>query len=305
MQPIMKFAGGKRASADAICDALLEDTSPLSTGRYFEPFVGSGAVFLRLRERGFTGLAILGDTNLRLIQTWLAIRFDADQVIAALDKLPWDADWREHYTRIRDEFNAIPKLVLEPKEMIERLQREIHPQVAAMFLWLNRHDFNGLYRENLKGDFNVPIGSYAKPPARPTDAALRELSAALQNTRIFYGDFRTLETFVRPGDLVYTDPPYVPLSKTSSFTAYSGKFGTLEQVELAELAIRLGKRGARVVLSNHDTPAVREELYSVEKGFVHLASLAVKRGINSKATKRGAVAELLAVVPASATPVAS
>lgn len=274
-KPLLKWAGGKSKLARDICDAFREPCG----GTYFEPFVGSAAVFLDRRARNRVGRAVLSDVNAKLVETHRAVRDDVDGVIRALERIGTD-HWRERYYEVREAYNTGPW---------------DGPEHAARFIWLNRAGFNGLYRENRHGAFNVPIGSYARL-ALPEPAQFWEVSRLLQGVELLSGGFAAVLDRVKPGDQVYCDPPYVPLSATANFTAYSkDPFGPTEQLALAREAERIAALGATVVLSNHDTPYVREELYREKAGF-HIAHLEVSRAISRDGATRGRVGEVLATI---------
>lgn len=277
MKPILKWAGGKARLAAEICEAFAQPCY----GTYFEPFTGSGAVFLHRRARGMLkGKAILSDVNAKLMETHRAIRDDVDGVIRALERLPVE-DWEDRYYEVREAYNEGPWVGTDH---------------AARFLWLNRACFNGLYRENRRGGFNVPKGSYARLHL-PEPWLFNEISRLLQNTEIVVADFEELLDRAGPGDHVYCDPPYVPLSVTACFTGYSKEpFGPTEQRALATCASRAGARGARVVLSNHDVPWVRDELYPLHGGFEHVSTPQVSRAISRKGSDRKSVAEVIAAI---------
>jgi DNA adenine methylase len=259
-RPFLKWAGGKTQ--------MLEQYGPLFPARfnrYHEPFVGGGAVFFHLRPRS----AVLSDDNAELLDCWRAIRDDVDAVIRALSGHVYE---RDHYYAVR----AIDPATLPPAER------------AARTIYLNRTCFNGLYRVNSKGGFNVPFGRYVNP--RIVDAPnLRACAKALWRVRLTCGPFRQVLDRARRGDFVYLDPPYNPLSKTSYFTGYApGGFGIDDQKELAAVFAELDARGALVMLSNSDTPLVRE-LY----GGFRLVEVRGARAISSKTTKRGPIGELV------------
>ncbi|MFT4625023.1 MAG: DNA adenine methylase [Myxococcota bacterium] len=276
MRPILKWAGGKAKLATQISDAFNEPC----TGTFFEPFLGSGAVFLSLFAAGRVTDAVLADANPKLIEVHQAVRDDPDGLLEELAALPGD-DWRERYYDIRELYNVGPC---------------VGPRHAARFIWLNRAGFNGLYRENKSGRFNVPVGRYTRLSI-PSEARIREVSAALAGVELVSGDFETIVDRARAGDQVYCDPPYVPLSTTASFTGYcSLPFGLAEQKRLANIAQKAALRGARVVLSNHDLPVVRNELYPTARGFEHVSKPRVVRAISRSARSRGAVTEVIAAI---------
>lgn len=276
MRPIMKWAGGKSRLADQIADAF---GGPCQ-GVYYEPFLGSAAVYLHLKTAGLVDRAVLGDANDKLVEVHRAVRDDVDAVLARLDELPKD-DWRERYYDVRDAYNNGP-----PKGALH----------AARFVWLNRAGFNGLYRENRSGKFNVPVGRYSA--LRLPDAShFRAVSEALRGVELVSCSFEDLIAEAGEADHVYCDPPYVPLSETACFTGYcKSPFGIEEQKLLAQVARKAAFKGARVVLSNHDLPVVRNELYPSASGFQHVARPRVARAISRAARSRERVAEVIAAI---------
>jgi DNA adenine methylase len=260
-RPFVKWAGGKRQ----ILRELLKHV-PSKHGRYFEPFVGGGALFFATRPKR----AILADVNERLVRAYTGVRDDVEAVIALLKKWPHDPVFFEK-TRSRpvDEGTDV--------------------EVAAWFVYLNKTGFNGLYRVNKKNRFNVPFGRYENPKICDP-RTLRACSEALANTDLKVGDFEDVARAAKRGDFVYFDPPYAPLSPTSSFTSYtSNGFGIDEQTRLRDLARHLKRSGVHVLLSNSSAPAVRK-LYS--RGF-EVFEVSATRMVNSKAGGRGAITELV------------
>lgn len=238
---------------------------PQTFRRYHEPFLGGGAVFFALEPlRG-----ILSDINSDLIYTYRSLRDDVDGVIAALRKhRPTEA----HFYRVR----------AQNSDSLSEIQ------CAARTIFLNRTCFNGLYRVNRKGQFNVPYGRYENPTIC-NEQNLRAVSQALQGADINVASAFHVGRRARRGDMVYFDPPYDPMSSSASFTAYAKQpFGRDEQARLAALFARLANRGVHVMLSNSDTPFIRE-LY---KGF-RIDRVHARRAINSRADRRGTVAEVI------------
>jgi DNA adenine methylase len=261
IKPFIKWAGGKRSLIEQ-----MEPHLPRSFARYHEPFVGGGALFFHLgRKRCF-----LSDNNLRLIRTYLGLRDATDEVIALLRSYPHSRDF---FLELRaKDVDAMPDA-----------------EVAAWFIYLNKTGFNGLYRVNSKNGFNVPFGDY-KRPRTCDEPTLRACARQLQGVEVVHQDFEQAARRARKGDLVYFDPPYVPLSRSSSFTSYTQHgFGPDEQRRLRDLALDLKQRGVHVLLSNSSADAVRE-LYA--DGF-ELVEIQARRSINSQAGGRGAVTELL------------
>jgi DNA adenine methylase len=262
-KPFLKWAGGKGQLL-----AQLRPLLPSGYGRYFEPFVGSAAVFFALRPRQ----AALTDVNRELIDCYRAVREDVEQVIAALRRHAYDED---HYYRVRN---------LDPAQLSP-------PDRAARTIFLNKTGYNGLYRVNKKGRFNVPFGRYKNPGFAHADQLdnLRAGARALRRVTLEVRDFGEVESHARARDFVYFDPPYVPASSTADFTSYvPGGFGWGEQRRLADVFARLTRKGVRAMLSNSDTPAVRE-LY----GAFRIDAVLASRSINSRADKRGKVGEVV------------
>lgn len=270
--PFLKWVGGKRASAEAIAAVF-----PDRIHTYYEPMLGGGAVFFHLQAAGRFDKAILSDVNQELVCTYDAVRSDVETVITLLSSLRYD----------RAEYESWRKL---DWWMLDA------PNLAARMIYLNRTCFNGLYRVNQSGKFNVPFGKYVNPTICDAEG-LRRASLALQHATIDFVDcFNLLLPTHTPhlpvpeqGDAVYLDPPYVPLSGTSNFTSYAaGGFGPNEQERLFDRFCGLADRGVAVALSNSATAYI-EDLY----GRYNIRTLRVRRSVNSRGAKRGAVEELL------------
>lgn len=260
-RPFLKWAGGKRQ----LLPELLRHV-PERFPRYYEPFVGGGALFFSLRPPK----AMLADVNERLIRTYRGVRDHVDDVI----------DLLRGYPHTEKFFYKLREVDIDTRTDAE---------VAAWFIYLNKTGFNGLYRVNRRNIFNVPFGRYENP-AICDEVTLRACSKALANAELLIADFESVVTKSRRGDFVYFDPPYVPLSITSSFTSYtSGGFGSDEQTRLRDVALKLKKRGVSVLLSNSSAKSVRD-LY--KKGF-EIIEVSATRLVNSKASGRGAITELV------------
>lgn len=262
-RPFLKWVGGKTQLLPEILARF-----PERFGRYFEPFLGGGAVFFALAPER----AVLTDVNARLIATYQAIRDELPAVVAALHQHRAE---RDHYYRVR---------ALDPDTLRA-------PQAAARMLFLNRTCFNGLYRVNRRGEFNVPFGDY-RNPTLCDESNLRAVALRLSGADLRVASVFDVAQEARRGDLVYLDPPYDPVSPTASFTAYTAAgFGRAEQERLATLFRALARRGVHVVLSNSDTPFIRELYrdFCVEQVFA-------RRAINRRAEGRGPVPELLITV---------
>lgn len=258
--PFLKWVGGKTS----LLPELLKHV-PARLRRYHEPFVGGGALFFAVAPKR----AILCDNNPELVNAWQQVRDDVSGVLDALSRHVYE---RDHFTAVR---------ALEPRSLpaAER---------AARFIYLNKTCFNGLWRVNRAGRFNVPIGRYNNPRFCDPGGLIRA-SHALKGVQVLHLPFDQALEKTAPGDFVYLDPPYDPVSPTASFTSYTaGAFGWSEQVQLAHACERLNRRGVRFLLSNSATPRVRELYKAFEQRIVR-----APRHINSKADGRGAVDEIL------------
>jgi len=290
MKPFVKWAGGKGQLLEKI-----RGTYPNGLGesidKYAEPFVGGGAVLFDVLAQYDLKEVYISDINAELINTYAMIRDGVESLISELailqsDYVPMDTDDRkELFYRKRDRFNEI-KVNGDESINIEK---------AALFIFLNKTCFNGLYRVNRKGLYNVPMGSY-KNPCICDEENLRNVSEALKKVTIVCGDYRESLDFIDENTFVYFDPPYRPLTTTASFTSYTeNEFDDTAQKELAEYVKVLGKKKAKVVVSNADPKNVNEndnffdDLYSKNK----ISRIQASRMINSKGSGRGKVKELL------------
>ena len=269
-KPFVKWVGGKRQLLAQFRRLNLypPEKFDIRTGRYFEPFVGGGAVFFDLLpEKGF-----LSDLNKELVTTYNIIKNDVEGLIASLKKHKID---KEYFLNIRaKDSKALNDLT-----------------VASRFIFLNRTCFNGLYRVNSKGGFNVPYGKYTNPLICD-ESNLRKVSKSLQNIEIKHQDYKEVLKTAKKGDFVYFDPPYYPVSKTASFTSYTAEaFLDKEQIELRDTVLELNKRGCFVMLSNSDTPFINK-IYSGLKG-IRVNKVEAGRAINSKGSGRGKITEVL------------
>lgn len=267
-KPYLRWAGGKTALVPHIVEWLLP-ASGFNT--YHEPFVGSGALFFALRP----SRAILSDANTRLTRTHSAIKHELPAVIEALRI--YAAAYAQHgeafYYHVRNGWRD---------DMADA-------ELAAAFVFLNRTGYNGVYRVNAKGGYNVPAGKFASPPTICDEPRLTSCSKVLANALVVNCDFREVERRAASGDLVYFDPPYVPVSATSEFTTYTAEgFEHAEQVALRDLAVRLKSRGVHVLLSNSSAPIVRE-LYAA----FEIKEISRTGTVSSKADGRQKVSELL------------
>jgi DNA adenine methylase len=259
-RPFLKWAGGKGQLLDQF-----EPLFPRQFAGYHEPFTGSGAVFFRLRPRR----AVLSDANRELVEAFEVVRDDVDALIRLLRRHPYE---ERYYYRMR---------ALDPSDL-SKVER------AARLLYLNRTCFNGLYRVNRSGQFNVPFGRYANPVICPEEN-LRAASAALEGVPVKNEPFERVVGRARRGDFVYFDPPYFPLSATSSFTAYTrDAFGPEQQERLRDVVVALSLRGCKVMLSNSYCRYILN-LYRGSGFRIH--KVHATRAINCRAAKRGAIPE--------------
>ncbi len=264
-KPFIKWVGGKtQLLADLV--RLL----PPTFNNYHEPFLGGGALFFKLYSLNLITKSYLSDSNEELINTWLVIKNNTSELINELSKKDFYVNEKTRYYEIR---------AWEPIDPVKR---------AARFIYLNKTAYNGLYRVNSKGKFNVPFGRYKNPKILDEENLWR-VHVALQDAEIFIADFADVLTRAKKEDLVYFDPPYHPISKSSSFTQYTkNAFGLKEQERLSKVFKELDKRGCYVILSNSNTPLIKE-LYSE----FNIHQVLARRAINSNPNGRKPIYELV------------
>ncbi len=269
-KPFVKWVGGKRQVLKQF--RLLNLYPPANfdskSNKYFEPFVGGAALFFDLLPEK----AEFSDLNGELVITYNVIKNDVDELIKSLKKYKLD---KEYFLEIRAQ---------NPESLSDI-------DTASRFIYLNRTCFNGMYRVNNKGGFNVPYGKYTNPLICD-EVNLRKASISLQNVEIKKQDYREILKKAKKGDFVYFDPPYYPVSKTASFTSYTSEaFLDKEQIELRDTFAQLHRRGCFVMLSNSDTSFINK-IYSEITG-VNITKVQAGRAINSDASKRGKITEVL------------
>lgn len=273
LSPFVKWAGGKSQLL-----SQFESYFPASFGRYVEPFVGGGAVFFHLYNQGWLAgkEIVLIDHLEELINCYRVIQTQVDDLLATLERHePHKLD-SAYFYRVRA-WDRRPGYAR--RSAVER---------AARFIFLNRTCYNGLYRVNRRGQFNVPFGRYRNPTIYHADR-LRAIGQMLQGVTLAVGDFGRCLEWAGPGDFVYLDPPYHPLSDTANFTSYTrADFGAEDQRRLAGLFRELDRRGCQVMLSNSYSEFIRG-LYD---GYPQVEVRAT-RVISSKSNERGAIPELL------------
>ncbi|MFT3933099.1 MAG: DNA adenine methylase [Chitinophagaceae bacterium] len=289
-KPFLKWAGSKRQLLSKFETLYPQALKAGKIKNYYEPFLGSGAVFFNIVQRYTVENAFLSDVNPALVLTYQVIQANVSKLVDVLsmhqkryDALPQQGRLQYFYQQ-RDEFNQQrfdENFTAKNSKGINR---------AAQVIFLNRTCYNGLFRVNSKGIFNTPAGRYINPSICDVEN-LQAVSALLRKATIQKADFTTTLKKVMPNSLVYIDPPYRPLSKTANFTAYSkSAFGDKEQAQLAKLYRKLDAKGALLMLSNSDTEdGFFDKLY---QGF-NLTRVPARRLINARVTGRGAVNELV------------
>ncbi|MCP2730515.1 DNA adenine methylase [Limnofasciculus baicalensis] len=267
VRPFLKWAGGKRQLIPKITANYL----PAKYDTYYEPFLGGGAILFELQPKK----AVVNDSNSELINCYKVIRDSLDELMEDLKKHKNNEDY---YYDIRD------------WDRINNYNKKTTIQRASRIIFLNKTCYNGLFRVNSQGQFNVPFGRYKKPNILD-EAVLKAVSHYLNNNdiTILNGDFEDAVKDAKAGDFIYFDPPYDPVSNTASFTGYDvNGFNQDEQIRLKETVDDLNKRGCQVLLSNADTDFILDlyKDYRIEKVYA-------TRTINSNALKRGKVQEVL------------
>ena len=270
-RPFIKWAGGKTALLEELCSRM-----PTDFNTYFEPFLGAGALFFEIESKK----AVVNDLNKKLITTYSVIRNHLEELKYELSQLAEkylgleDLTAKENFFKqVRTQFNS---------SEIDDIQ------VATFFIFLNKTCFNGLYRENSRGEFNVPFGK-RKAPSFFDEKSLTSASELLQNTTILQGNYLKATQTAKEGDFVYFDPPYAPLTVSASFTAYQADgFSEIDQKILRDEFARLAGIGAYVMASNSDTPLINE-LY----GDFKIHKITAPRRISALNNGRASVSELI------------
>lgn len=271
-KPFVKWVGGKRQllkqfnSMDLYPPEFFDPTKH----SYFEPFAGGGAVFFDLLPEK----AYLSDLNFELVTTYNVIKTNVEGLIKSLKRHPHN---KEYFLSIRS----------------QKVSDLTPIQIASRFIYLNRTCFNGMYRVNSKGGFNVPFGKYNNPLICD-DVNLRKVSKALQNVEIVHQDYKAILKKAKKGDFVYFDPPYHPLNETSSFTSYTKEgFGEKEQIELRDIFLKLHKKGCLVMLSNSDAKFINKIYGELKEEGITIHKVHANRMVNSKVSGRGKIKEVL------------
>jgi len=274
-KPFVKWVGGKRQLLQQFRDLNLYPPHEFNpeTATYFEPFVGGGAMFFDLLPKR----AILSDMNSELVKTYNVIKNDVSGLIKKL---------KEHQKKNNKEYFL--------KVRAQDFKKLSDVDVAARFIYLNRTCFNGMFRVNSSGQFNVPFGDNKNPLICDEDN-LRKVHDAMKHTNIFHQDYKKVLEKAKKGDFVYFDPPYYPVSKTAAFTSYTKEgFLEKEQAELRDTFVELHKRGCFVMLSNSDTKFIND-LYSGLDKKITIHKVYASRAVNSKASGRGKIKEVVVI----------
>ncbi len=288
LKPFVKWVGGKTQLVNELEKMLPADGEKVLT-KYVEPMVGGGALLFNVLSKFDFEQIYISDINAELINAYNAIKNNVDTLISKLAEmqmlfLPMDENGRNYfYYSARDKFNS---LELNEQNSVEK---------AALFIFLNKTCFNGLYRVNRKGQFNVPMGAYKNPCICDEDN-LRNVSKALQNVEIVCDDYTLSKNVIDENSFVYIDPPYRPISETSGFTSYNTDvFDDNEQIRLAKFIDEINEIGAKIVLSNSDPQNVNEEDTFFEELYksYKIKRVEASRMINSKSDGRGKIKELL------------
>ena len=295
-KPFLKWAGGK---SQLIQDIVLKLPSKYRTSRkipvYIEPFIGGGALFFYLQSTFIIEKSYIADINPDLILTYLVVQKDVDSLIKRLSVMELEYHEAETHERtslyysVRDSFNN-RKRELNSTEFSSNWIEH-----AADMIFLNKTCFNGLFRQNSKGHFNVPQGSYKNPPICQADT-LMAASHALRGTTILLGEFSVIGEHVTSNSFIYYDPPYRPLNQTSSFNSYSKDgFTDEDQIRLADFFKQMDTRGAYQMLSNSDPKVSNpgDDFFDSLYASYTINRINAKRMINSNASKRGSITELL------------
>lgn len=277
-KPFVKWVGGKRQLLKQFQKLGLYPPEKIgfdvNKNTYFEPFVGGGAVFLDILPIN----AVLSDMNAELVATYNIIKTDLPKLISKL-KIHQKNNSKEYFLKIR----------------AQNLNKLSDVSIAARFIYLNRTCFNGLYRVNQKGGFNVPYGKYENPLIVDKEN-LEKIAKALKNVKVLHQDYKKTVAKAKKGDFIYFDPPYAPLNPTSSFTAYTKEgFGEQQQIELRDTFYVLHKKGCFVMLSNSNSDFINKIYGELEEkdAKIKINKVGANRMINSKASGRGKIKEVL------------
>ncbi len=287
-KPFLKWAGGKGQLLKEI-EQYYPFANDTSITKYAEPFVGGGAVLFDILNKYELQEVYISDINAELINTYLVIRDNINALLDVLRRLEGDYlaldnnDRKEAYLAKRVRFNELKN------------NKESGVELAALMIFLNKTCFNGLYRVNRKGEYNVPMGAYKKPLIC-NEENLKAVSKKLQNVKIVCGDYKESGGFIDDKTFVYFDPPYRPLTPTANFTSYTeGMFDDKNQLELAKFVQELDQKGAKIVASNSDPKNANKDDNFFDDAYAkqNIKRVSATRMINRNSDKRGKINELL------------
>ncbi len=290
IRPFVKWAGGKGSLIPQLNNFYPYELKNGIIERYIEPFVGGGAVLIDILQKYDIQEVYAFDINIDLINSYNVIKNNIEELITNLKQMETEylqlgqEERKNYFYNIRDEYNNY-----ELEENEQNVQR------AAQFIYLNRTCFNGLYRVNKNGKFNVPVGSY-KNPTICDEQNLRQLSQLIQNVQFQYGDYSRSMEYVTENTFIYFDPPYRPLNVTSGFTSYTKEdFNDDNQRELATFYGELNEKNAKLMLSNSDPKNINKEdtfFDNIYQGF-NINQIQASRMINANSNGRGKISEIL------------
>lgn len=294
-QPFLKWAGGKTQLLTQIEQFFPKELAQGLIQRYIEPFIGGGAVFFRVASYYHVPELFISDINPELIIAYKTIQNNVEDLIPILSQLQQqylaltEAERKQFFYQMRGDYNQQRQQIDFDDYNRNWIER------TAQLIFLNRTCFNGLFRVNSRGEFNVPFGRYKKPKICDR-ANLQLIAQVLQKTEIQQGDFTQCQYFVNKNSLVYFDPPYRPISPTSNFKSYAQQgFNDPEQLRLRDFFQNLDQKGAKLLLSNSDpkNENPNDDFFESAYSSYYLARVKAARNINSKGNKRGKITELL------------
>ena len=286
-KPFLKWAGGK---SQLLYEIRKYYPFNEEINKYCEPFVGAGAVLFDVLNNFDLKEVYISDINKEAMNLYKVIRDDVDNLIEILDGFQKEYQDLNHeqrkiiYYRNREEFN-----------LLKLSKNSNNIRKAALFIFLNKTGFNGLYRENISGEFNVPIGSYKNPKILDKENLIN-VNRKIQNVQIVHGDYKESESFIDANTFVYFDPPYRPIKPTSNFTAYSkDSFNDDDQIELAEFFKKMDQKSAHLLLSNSDPKnhAPEDNFFDDLYKDFNINRVMALRTINSNKNNRGQIYEVL------------
>lgn len=294
-KPFLKWAGGKTQILEQIINFLPEELHNGSIKKYVEPFIGGGSVFFHIAHKYKIQELFISDINIELVIAYKTIQSHVNMLIEILTDienkyLSFDESQRkEYFYQTRTKFNWRKNYINFHAHNSEWIER------TAQIIFLNKTCYNGLFRVNSKGEFNVPVGKYKNPTICDSEN-LKAVAEVLQSTEIYHRDFSEYGDLIDSNTFIYFDPPYRPLSKTSNFTAYSQQvFNDSEQIRLRDFFKVLDKEGAFLLLSNSDpkNQDIKDDFFEAAYTGYRIERVKASRSINSNSSKRKAINELL------------